>query len=295
MDPHSTPTSAYETEVEAERPRGGIPAFLNAVLVTGGLWVLQFLSGSAPFSTWMEENGTDSAGWVAALLGDRLTYFGDGSFSGLFSGDDLVNSAVLTGTVFVLTWLLTWLGTIGIWPRAFWPVFLGCWFAAIVATAVGQVAGSLYSYLAGSSASFVATLGEALESGAAYGLTYGWATGFLIALIWLAVPGKSDEVEEYTPMSSLISGGSGGPGGPAGPAGPGGPGGPGGAPGGYGQQLRASVAVPTAQTRLAPASPSGRPVQPVQVRTFTGPTRATGPAGDTAAWKDFVRDVRGRS
>jgi len=93
-------------------------------------------------------------------------------------------------------------------------------------------------------------------------------------------------VEEYTPMSSLISGG------PSGPSGPGGPGGPGGAPGGYGQQLRSSVAVPTAQTRLAPASPSG---QPVQVRTFTGPTRASGPAGDTAAWKDFVRDVRGRS
>ena len=110
----------------------------------------------------------------------------------------------------------------------------------------------------------------------------------LVALISLAVPGKRDEVEEYTPMSSLISGG------PSGPGGPGGPTGPGGAPG-YGQQLRSSVAVPTAQTRLAPASPSGQPVQPVQVRTFTGPTRASGPAGDTAAWKDFVRDVRGRS
>jgi hypothetical protein len=84
-------------------------------------------------------------------------------------------------------------------------------------------------------------------------------------------------VEEYTPMSALISGGSGG------------------APGGYGQQLRSSVAVPTAQTSRAPAAPSGRPVQPVQVRTFTGPTRGSGPAGDTAAWKDFVRDVRGRS
>jgi hypothetical protein len=289
MDPHPTPTPVHETEVEADRPRGGIPAFLNAVLVTGGLWALQFLSGSAPFSTWIEENGTGSPSWVAALLGDRLTYFGDGSFSGLFSGDELVHSAVLTGTVFVLTWLLTWLCTIGIWPRAFWPVFLGCWFAAIVATAAGQVAGSLYSYLAGTSDSFVVTLGEALESGAAYGLTYGWAIGFLIALIWLAVPGKRDEVEEYTPMSSLISGG------PSGPGGPGGPSGPGGAPGGYGQQLRSSVAVPTAQTRLAPASPSGRPPQPVQVRTFTGPTRASGPAGDTAAWKDFVRDVRGRS
>lgn len=246
MDPHPTPTSAYETEVEAERPRGGIPAFLNAVLVTGGLWVLQFLSGSAPFSTWMEENGTDSAGWVAALLGDRLTYFGDGSFSGLFSGDDLVNSAVLTGTVFVLTWLLTWLGTIGIWPRAFWPVFLGCWFAAIVATAAGQVAGSLYSYLAGNSASFVATLGEALESGAAYGLTYGWATGFLIALIWLAVPGKSDEVEEYTPMSSLISGG------PGGPAGPGGPGGP-------GERRVATASSCAPASRCRPPRPASRP------------------------------------
>ncbi|MFD7076832.1 hypothetical protein ACFU7D_10525 [Nocardioides sp. NPDC057577] len=281
MDPHSTPTSAYETEVEAERPRGGIPAFLNAVLVTGGLWALQFLSGSTPFSTWIEENGSESAGWVAALLGDRLTYFGDGSFSGLFSGDDLGRSAVLTGTVFVLTWLLTWLSTIGIWPRAFWPVFLGCWFAATVATAAGQVAGSLYSYLTGGSDLFVATLGDALELGAAYGLTYGWATGLLIALIWLAIPGKSDEVEEYTPMSSLISG-----------SGPGG--GTGGAPGGYGQQLRTSVAVPTAQTSLARVSTS-QPTQPVQVRTFTGPARGQGPAGDTAAWKDFVRDVRGRS
>lgn len=285
MDPNATPTAVYETEVEAERPRGGIPAFLNAVLVAGGLWVLQFLSGSAPFSTWIEENGTDSPGWVAALLGDRLTYFGDGSFGGLFTGDDIVHSAVLTGTVFVLTGLLTWLGTIGIWPRAFWPVFLGCWFAAIVATAAGLVAGSLYTYLAGAD-SFVATLGDMLEAGAAYGLTYGWAIGFLIALIWLAVPGKREEVEEYTPMSSLISGESGGTNGPSGP---------GGASGGYGQQLRSSVAVPTAQTRLAPASPSGRPVQPVRVRTFTGPTRGSGPAGDTAAWKDFVRDVRGRS
>jgi hypothetical protein len=272
MDPHPTPTSDYETEVEAERPRGGIPAFLNAVLVTGGLWALQFLSGSTPFSTWIEENGTDSAGWVAALLGDRLTYFGEDSFGGLFTGDELARSAVLTATVFVLTWLLTWLATIGIWPRAFWPVFLGCWFAAIV-----------YSYLADGSDLFVATLGDALELGAAYGLTYGWAIGFLVALIWLAVPGKREEPEEYTPMSSLISGDSGGPGGS------------GGAPRGYGQQLRSSVAVPTAQTRLAPASPSGRPAQPVQVRTFTGPTRGSGPAGDTAAWKDFVRDVRGRS
>ncbi|MFE6511139.1 hypothetical protein ACFVDI_23780 [Nocardioides sp. NPDC057767] len=286
MDPHSTPTSVYETEVEAERARGGIPAFLNAVLVTGGLWALQFLSGSAPFSTWAEENGSDSAGWVAALLGDRLTYFGDGSFGGLFSGGDLVHSVILSATVFVLTWLLTWLGTVGIWPRAFWPVFLGCWFAAIVATAAGQIADSLYTYLSdGREASVVASLGDVLASGGAYGLTYGWAIGFLIALIWLAIPGKSDEVEEYTPMSSLISGGSGGSGGA--------PGAPG-APGGYGQQLRASVALPTAQTGLARTSP-GQPVQPVQVRTFSGPARGQGPAGDTAAWKDFVRDVRGRS
>lgn len=279
MDPHSTPTSVYETEVEAERPRGGIPAILNAVLVTGGLWALQFFSGSAPLSTWADENGTNSASWLPALLGDRLTYFGNGSFGGLLSGDALVHSVVLTATVFVLTWLLTWLGTIGIWPRAFWPVFLGCWFAAVVATAVGQVAESLYAYLSdGRSGWLVATLGDVLESGAAYGLTYGWATGFLIALIWLAVPGKRPEVEEeYAPMSALIPGGSGG------------------APGGYGQQLRSSVAVPTAQTSLMSASPSGRPAQPVQVRTFTGPARASGPAGDTAAWKDFVRDVRGRS
>jgi hypothetical protein len=283
MDPHSTPTSAYETEVEAERPRGGIPALLNAVLVTGGLWALQFLSGSAPFSTWADENGTNSAGWVASLLGGRLTYFGNGGFGDLFSGDALVHSAILTATVFVLVWLLTWLGTVGIWPRAFWPVFLGCWFAAIVATAAGQVAESLYSYFTGGRSGWlVASLDDVLESGAAYGLTYGWAIGFLIALIWLAIPGKSDEIEEYTPMSSLISGGGSG-------------GAPGGAPGGYGQQLRSTVAVPTAQTSLAPASPSGRPAQPVQVRTFTGPTRASGPAGDTAAWKDFVRDVRGRS
>ncbi|MER7555341.1 hypothetical protein ABTZ46_00275 [Nocardioides sp. NPDC126508] len=276
MDPHSTPTSVYETEVEAERPRGGIPAFLNAVLVTGGLWALQFLSGSAPFSTWVEESGSDSAGWVAALLGDRLTYFGDG-FGGLFSGGDLVHSVVLSVTVFVLTWLLTWLGTVGIWPRAFWPVFLGCWFAAIVATAAGKIADSLYTYLSdGREASVVASLGDVLAAGGAYGITYGWAIGFLIALIWLAIPGKSDEVEEYTPMSSLISGGSGGA--------------PG-APGGYGQQLRAGVAVPTAQTGLARTSPG----QPVQVRTFSGPARGQGPAGDTAAWKDFVRDVRGRS
>ncbi|MEU6136160.1 hypothetical protein [Nocardioides sp. NPDC047086] len=278
MDPHSTPTSAYETEVEADRPRGGIPAFLNAVLVTGGLWALQFLSGSTPFSTWIEENGTDSAGWVASLLGDRLTYFGDDAFGGLLSGDSLVHSGILTATVFVLTWLLTWLGTIGIWPRAFWPVFLGCWFAAIIATAAGQVADSLYTYLSdGREASVVASLGDVLASGAAYGVTYGWATGFLIALIWLAIPGKRDEVEEYTPMSSLISGG-----------------GSGGAPGGYGQQLRTSVAVPTAQTGLARVT-TNQPAQPVQVRTFTGPARGQGPAGDTAAWKDFVRDVRGRS
>ncbi|GGU11713.1 hypothetical protein [Nocardioides albus] len=282
MDPHSTPTSVYETEVEAERARGGIPATLNAVLVTGGLWALQFFSGSAPLSTWADENGTNSAGWLASLLGGRLTYFGSGSFGDLFSGDALVHSTILTATVFVLTWLLTWLGTIGIWPRAFWPVFLGCWFAAIVATAAGQVAESVYAYYSdGRSGSLVATLGDVLESGAAYGLTYGWATGLLIALIWLAVPGKSDEVEEYAPMSSLIPGGSGG------------------APGGYGQQLRSSVALPTAQTSLSPASASGRPAQPVQVRTFTGPARGpalgSGPAGDTAAWKDFVRDVRGRS
>ena len=287
MDPHSTPTSAYETEVEADRPRGGIPAVLNAVLVTGGLWALQFFSGSAPLSTWAEENGTDSAGWVASLLGDRLTYFGDSAFADLVSGDALVHSGILTATVFVLTWLLTWLATIGIWPRAFWPVFLGCWFAAILATAAGQVADSLYTYLSdGREASVVASLGDVLASGAAYGLTYGWATGFLIALIWLAIPGKRDEVEEYTPMASLISGG-----------------GPGGAPGGHGQQLRTSIAVPTAQTSLARASATRpvqptqptQPTQPVQVRTFTGPARGQGPAGDTAAWKDFVRDVRGRS
>ncbi|GGR59752.1 hypothetical protein J2S40_000951 [Nocardioides luteus] len=293
MDPHSTPTSAYETEVEAERPRGAIPALLNAVLVTGGLWALQFLSGSAPFSTWADDNGTNSAGWVATLLGDRLTYFGNGSFGDLFSGDALVHSAILTATVLVLNWLLTWLGTIGIWPRAFWPVFLGCWFAAIVATAAGQVAESLYAYFTGGRSGWlIASLDDVLESGAAYGLTYGWAIGFLIALVWLAVPGKSDEVEEYTPMSSLISG-AGRPGGPGGPAG--GPGGPGGGPGGYGQPLRSTIAVPTAQSSLAPTGTSGRPAQPVQVRTFTGPARGSGPAGDTAAWKDFVRDVRGRS
>ncbi|EGD40720.1 putative protein TPRXL [Nocardioidaceae bacterium Broad-1] len=289
MDPHSTPTSVYETEVEAERPRGGIPALLNAILVTGGLWALQFFSGSTPFSTWADENGTNSAGWVASLLGDRLTYFGNSGFSDLFSGDALVHSAVLTATVFVLTWLLTWLGTVGIWPRAFWPVFLGCWFAAIVATAAGQAAESIYAYFSdGRSGWLVASLDDVIASGAAYGLTYGWAIGFLIALIWLAVPGKRDEVEEYTPMSSLISGSGGAPGGA--------PGSTPGAPGGYGQQLRASVAVPTAQTSLGPTSSSGRPAQPVQVRTFTGPVRGgSGPAGDTAAWKDFVRDVRGRS
>lgn len=286
MDPHSTPTSAYETEVEAERPRGGIPALLNAVLVTAGLWTLQFFSTSAPFSTWAEDNGTNSAGWPASLLGDRVTYFGEGDVGDLLTGDALVHSVILTVTVFVLTWLLTWLGTIGIWPRAFWPVFLGCWFAAIVATGVGQVAESLYAYFSdGRSGWLVASLDDVLESGAAYGLTFGWATGFLIALIWLAVPGKSDEMEEYTPMSSLISGGPGTPG----------SGGPGGAGGGYGQHLRSTVAVPTAQTSLVSASPTGRAAQPVQVRTFTGPARATGPAGDTAAWKDFVRDVRGRS
>ncbi|MEI7057939.1 hypothetical protein WBG06_19090 [Nocardioides sp. CCNWLW239] len=278
MDPHSTPTSVYETEVEAERARGGIPAFLNAVLVTGGLWALQYFSGTAPLSTWAEENGTDSAGWLASLLGDRLAYFGDDGFGDLLSGDALVHSAILTTTVFVLTWLLTWLGTIGIWPRAFWPVFLGCWFAAIVATGAGQVTDSLYTYLSdGREDSVVAALGDVLASGAAYGLTYGWAIGFLIALIWLAIPGKSDEVEEYTPMSSLISGS-----------------GSGGASGDYGQPLRTSVAVPTAQTSLARVSTT-HPAQPVQVRTFTGPARGQGPAGDTAAWKDFVRDVRGRS
>ena len=276
MEPHATPTSAFETEVEADRARGGIPAFINAVLVTGGLWVLQFLSGSAPFSGWAVENGSESAGWAASLLGDRLTYFGEESFGGLFSGDALVHSAILTATVFVLTGLLTWLGTVGIWPRAFWPVFLGCWFAAIVATAAGQFAGAVYTYFTdGRSDQLRATLDEVLESGAAYGLTYGWAIGLLIALIWLAVPGNR---VEYTSMSSLISNGESGT-----------------TPGGYGQQLRSSVAVPTAQTRIAPASPSGRPAQPVQIRTFTGPARGSGPASDTAAWKDFVRDVRGRS
>ena len=284
MDPHSNPTSAYETEVEAERARGGIPAFLNAVLVTGGLWALQVMSGSAPLSTWAEKNGTNSTGWVATLLGDRLAYFGNGSLGDLFSGEAVVRTAILTATVFVLTWLLTWLGTIGIWPRAFWPVLLGCWFAAILATGGGQIAESLYSYFTGGRSGWLlASLDDVLESGAAYGLTYGWATGLLIALIWLAVPGKASRVKEYTPMSSLIHGGSAG-----------GPGGPGGARGGYGQQLRSSVAVPTAQTSLLPAS-SSRPPQPVQVRTFTGPARGSGPAGDTAAWKDFVRDVRGQS
>ncbi|MGH3353664.1 MAG: hypothetical protein ACRDPS_23585, partial [Nocardioides sp.] len=276
MDPHSTPTSVYETEVEAERARGGIPAFLNAVLVTGGLWALQIMSGTAPLSTWAEKNGTNSADWLATLLGGRLTYFGNGSLGDLFSGDAMVHTAILTATVFVLTWLLTWLGTIGIWPRVFWPVLLGCWFAAILATAGGQVAESLYAYFTGGRSGWLlASLDDVLESGAAYGLTYGWATGLLIALIWLAVPGKADrEEEEYTPMSSLIHGG---------PAG-----GPGGGPG-YGQQLRSSVSVPTAQTSIVPASPSGRPAQPVQVRTFTGPARGpalgSGPAGDTAAWK----------
>ncbi|TQL69328.1 hypothetical protein FB381_3233 [Nocardioides albertanoniae] len=287
MDPHSTPTSVYEAEVEADRrPRGGIPALLNAVLVTGGLWTLQIMSGSAPLSTWAEKNAADSGGWAATLLGDRLAYFGDSPLGDLFSGETVVHTAILSVTVFFATWLITWLATVGIRPRAFFPVLLGCWLAAIVATGGGQVTEGLYSYFSdGRSGSLLASLDDVLASGAAYGLTYGWAIGLLIALIWLAVPGKTVPVQEYTPMSSLIHGG---------PAD-----GPGGDPRGYGQQLRASGSAPVTQTGIVPVSPSGRPAQPVQVRTFTGPARSqalgSGPAGDTAAWKNFVRDVRGQS
>lgn len=289
MDPHSTPTTGYETEVEAVRARGGVAATLNAVLVTGGLWALQIMSGSAPLSTWAEKNDADSGGWAATLLGDRLAYFGDGPLGDLFSGETVVHTAILSVTVFFVTWLLTWLATVGIRPRAFFPVLLGCWLGAIVAAATGQVTEVLYSYFSdGRSGSLLASLDDVLASGASYGVTYGWAIGLLVALIWLAVPGKSRSAasgdvgprQEYTPMSTLLQG-------------------PGGAPGGHGQQMRSGGSVPATQPGIVPVSPSGRPAQPVQARTFTGPARSqafgSGPAGDTAAWKNFVRDVRGQS
>lgn len=301
MDPHSsTATTIVETE-EADRTRGWVPAFLTALLTTVGLWVLQYLSSRAPLSTWAEKHADGSSSLPAALLGGHLTYFGDGGVGHLL-GDQPVRTAVTTATLFVVAYLAAWLGTIGIWPRAWWPVLLGSWFASTLAAALGMVAGQVYrgGHLAG--------IDDAVAAGGAYGLIYGLPVAFLVSLVWIAVPGKRDRDAgatsagpEAEPERTSFFGGQdtrplrSGPATsrmsplarPAGPStgpltGPGTPP-PSGPPTG---------ATPT--QRGFPATPGTAPeTQPVRARTFTAPTRGQGAAYDTAAWKAFARDVRG--
>lgn len=173
------------------RTRGWVPALTVAVVAAAGLWALELLSDVGVFARLRADHESGSGGLWAGLIGGRITFFDDDRSALFGSADDTVRVLVSTAAVLLVGYVVTWLGTVGLRARAVLPLFLSAWLAAVLAGAGGLVAAGVDLQIAGSiPGGLVANLGELIDTGASYGVVYGWIPALLAALFWGATPAR---------------------------------------------------------------------------------------------------------
>lgn len=184
-------TALIPTTGKPARGRGWVPALVASLLTAAGLWALQLLSDVAPLAGLRDDYRNDTGDVWTSLLGGKLTFFGSDTGALFGGGDDIVRVVAMTAAVFVVAYVVTWLGTVGVRPRAVLPLFWVAWLGAVLGGAAGIVAGYVAEYVSsGGEDSFLSRLGALIDYGDAYGLTYGWIPALVAALFWAAAPGK---------------------------------------------------------------------------------------------------------
>jgi hypothetical protein len=207
MDPRpesqTTPTTRRSS---SGRTRGWVPATVAGVLTAGGLWALQLLSGIGPFPSLRDGYATGRDDVWSSLIGGKVMYFGPDNHVFLDDTAAVVRIVLMTLAVLLVVYVVTWLATVGVRARTVLPVLFAAWLGAVLGSAAGVVVDYLDAYVgSGQDQRVLAQLGQAIDLGGAYGVTYGWLPALVAALVWVAVPAR--RVRSVEPDEAELSDG----------------------------------------------------------------------------------------